>query len=208
MVGAGLETFPWRQPACASDMHIFLADHVSSLVWTQKKFWERGLPKPGNLSFVPLDIDDSRLGDRLSEFGFRKEPAFCSALGVTQYLERASVEALLRFAASLGRGSEIVFSYVPPAEDLEGADRDLPRRRQRAPPGSASLGRRGSAQTNCTAVACGWLRRGIAPHPGARTAALFCGARRWTASGQLGAIDDSGGVVLRMDGHSSLEGQL
>ena len=49
-------------------MHIFLADHVSSLVWTQEKFWERGLPKPGNLTSVPLDLDDGRLGERLSDF--------------------------------------------------------------------------------------------------------------------------------------------
>lgn len=125
IVGAGLDTFPWRQPGYARGMHIFLADHVSSLVWTQEKFWARGLPKPSNLTFVPLDLEDGRLGERLSEFGFLKEPAFCSALGVTQYLERTSVEELLRFVASLGRGSEIVFSYVPRAEDLEGADRDF-----------------------------------------------------------------------------------
>jgi methyltransferase (TIGR00027 family) len=125
ILGAGLDTFAWRQPNYARDMRIFLADHVSSLVWTQEKFWERGLPKPGNLTFVPLDIEDGRLGERLSEFGFLAQPAFCSALGVTQYLELASVEVLLRFVASLGRGSEIVFSYVPRAEDLDGADRDF-----------------------------------------------------------------------------------
>ena len=195
IVGAGLDTFPWRQPGYARDMRIFLADHVSSLVWTQEKFWERGLPKPENLTFVPLDLDDGRLGERLSEFGFLNEPAFCSALGVTQYLERASVEALLRFVASLGRGSEIVFSYVPRAEDLEGADRDF------AEASAARTERFGEpwktrfGADELRALLRRPLPRGIAAHPGARTAALFCGARRWTASGQLGAIDDSGGVV-------------
>jgi len=125
IVGAGLDTFPWRQPDYARDMHIFLADHVSILVWTQEKFWERGLAKPGNLTFVPLDLEDGRLGPHLAGFGFLAQPAFCSALGVTQYLEPSAVEALLRFVASLGRGSEIVFSYVPRAQDLEGADRDF-----------------------------------------------------------------------------------
>lgn len=125
IVGAGLDTFPWRQPDYARGMRIFAADHISSLVWTQLKFWERGLPKPDNLTFVPLDLDDGRLGERLAGFGFLPQPAFCSALGVMQYLEPGSVEALLRFVASLGRGSQIVFSYVPRAEDLEGADRDF-----------------------------------------------------------------------------------
>jgi methyltransferase (TIGR00027 family) len=125
ILGAGLDTFPWRQPDYARRMRIFTADHVSSLVWTQVKFWERGLSKPDNLTFVPLDLEDGRLGERVAGFGFSAQPAFCSALGVTQYLEPGSVEALLRFVASLGRGSEIVFSYVPCAEDLEGADRDF-----------------------------------------------------------------------------------
>lgn len=125
IVGAGLDTFPWRQPDYARGMRIFLADHMSSLAWTQEKLSERGLRKPDNLTFVPLDLEDGGLGERLSEFGLLAQPAFCSALGVTQYVERGSIEALLRLVASLGRGSEIVFSYVPRAEDLNGADRDL-----------------------------------------------------------------------------------
>lgn len=122
--GAGLDTFPWRQPAFARDMQIFLADHVSSLVWTQDKFWERGLPKPKNLTLVPLDLDDAGFGDTLADYGVAPATTtFCSALGVTQYLEPNSVEAILRFVASLARGSEITFSFVPIAEDLEEADR-------------------------------------------------------------------------------------
>jgi len=126
IVGAGLDTFPWRQPRYARDMQIFLADHVASLAWTQVKFWERGLPKPTNLTFVPLDLEQERIGETLAAYGFDLGVAtFCSVLGVTQYLERPSIEALLRFVASLKDGSEIVFSYVPRAEELEGADRDL-----------------------------------------------------------------------------------
>ena len=201
IVGAGLDTFPWRQPDYARDMHIFLADHVSSLVWTQEKFWERGLAKPGNLTFVPLDLEDGRLGPHLAGFGFLAQPAFCSALGVTQYLEPGSVEALLRFVASLGRGSEIVFSYVPRAPR-----RCRPRLRRGVGRAHRAVRRavEGAVQRRRAArvVVCGRLRRGLAPHPGARMAALFCGARRWTASSQLGAIDRSGGVGLDSRGRS------
>ena len=99
-------------------------DHVSSLAWTQVKFWERGLPKPGNLTFVPLDLDQDHLAERLVEFGFDAcQPAFLSALGVTQYLERGCVERLLRSAAALAKGSEIVFSYVPHEDELTETDR-------------------------------------------------------------------------------------
>ncbi len=35
MLGAGLETFPWRQPDFARDMKIFFCDHPSTLAWAQ-----------------------------------------------------------------------------------------------------------------------------------------------------------------------------
>jgi O-methyltransferase involved in polyketide biosynthesis len=42
-------------------------------------------------------------------------------LGVTQYLSRAAIEALFRFAASLSVQSEIVLSFAPD-QDLYGDD--------------------------------------------------------------------------------------
>lgn len=126
LVGAGLETFPWRQPEYARRMRIFMADHISSLVWTQTKFWERGLSKPANVAFVPLDLEHDEIADRLGEFGFDPNgAAFCSALGVTQYIERASTGRLLHFVSMLGAGSEIVFSYVPSEHELVAPDRDF-----------------------------------------------------------------------------------
>ena len=123
IVGAGLDTFPWRQPDYARGMKIFGADRVATLAWTQVRFWERGLPKPANLTFVPVDLEDCRLGECLAEFGFDLDtPSLCSVLGVMQYIDRQAVEALLRFASSLKAGSEIVFSFVPPDDDLQGHD--------------------------------------------------------------------------------------
>ena len=123
IVGAGLDTFAWRQPDHARNMKIFAVDHVATLVWTQMRFWERGLPKPANLTFVPADLEECRLGERLVEFGFTPDfPSLCSALGVMQYLDRQAVDALLAFAASLKAGSEIVFSFAPPEDELHGDD--------------------------------------------------------------------------------------
>ena len=105
---------------------IFVADHMSSLIWSQTKFWERGLPKPTNVAFVPLDLEQDDIEARLLEFDFGlDDPAFCSVLGVTQYIDLASAERLMRFVACLKRGSEIVFSYVPRADELAGPDREL-----------------------------------------------------------------------------------
>lgn len=123
IVGAGLDTFPWRQPDYARDMKIFVADHVATLAWTQVRFWERGLPKPANLTFVPVDLEECRLAESLVEFRFASDtPSLCSVLGVMQYLDRQAIDAVLGYASSLKVGSEIVFSFSPPEDDLHGDD--------------------------------------------------------------------------------------
>jgi methyltransferase (TIGR00027 family) len=126
MVGAGLDTFPWRQPASTRDMAIFAADHPASLIWTHRRLRDRGLARPPNLTHVPVDLEDCGLGDALAACGFDHDTAsFCSVLGVVQYLSDNAIDALLRFAASLKTGSEIVFSFVTPDEELEGEDLEI-----------------------------------------------------------------------------------
>jgi methyltransferase (TIGR00027 family) len=126
MIGAGLDTFPWRQPDFARDLHIFAADHPASLSWTHRRLREHRVAKPSNLTHVPVDLEEKRLGEQLTACGFDLEtPSFCSVLGVTQYLERDAVGALLRFALSLRSGSEIVFSFVPPDDELGSDDLDI-----------------------------------------------------------------------------------
>lgn len=123
IVGAGLDTFPWRQPASTPEMMIFAADHPASLVWTHRRLRDRGLARPPNLTHVPVDLEDCRLGDGLAACGFDHDTAsFFSVLGVIQYLSNNAIDALLRFAASLKTGSEIVFSFVTPEEELDGED--------------------------------------------------------------------------------------
>ena len=53
-----------------------------------------------------------------------EEPAFFSWLGVTQYLTPNATFGTLQEIASLAPGSEIVFEYSVPEEQLEGAERE------------------------------------------------------------------------------------
>jgi methyltransferase (TIGR00027 family) len=125
MLGAGLDTFPWRQPDFARQMHLFAADHPASLAWTQQRLRRHGLSKPSNLTYVPVDLEERQLGDQLAACGFEKDAfSFCSMLGVTQYLDRDAVDALFVFAAALPKGSELVFSFAPVGNQLstEGCD--------------------------------------------------------------------------------------
>jgi len=123
IVGCGLDTFPWRQPAFAKGIQIFAADHPASLAWTQGRLRDRKLTKPCNLTQVPVDLKDCQLGEQLTAHGFDPSvKTFCSALGVVQYLDRDAVDALFGFASALPTGSEIVFTFAPPDDELDGDD--------------------------------------------------------------------------------------
>jgi methyltransferase (TIGR00027 family) len=119
IVGAGLDTFPWRQPLFAKSMRIFFVDHPPTLAWSMERFRERGLPAPPNVVFVAADLEARELGARLDENGFDRGTAtFFSVLGVTQYITRDAIEALFGFAASLPAQSEIVSSFAPADDEL------------------------------------------------------------------------------------------
>ena len=123
ILGAGLDTFAWRQPSFGRNLRIFAADHPASLAWTQQRLRERGLAIPPNLTFVPVDLESRRVGDALTACGFDPgQMSFCSMLGVTQYLSGWALRDVLGFAAALGASSEIVFTFVPPDDDLNADD--------------------------------------------------------------------------------------
>ena len=124
IVGAGLDTFPWRQPDFAAVLRIFAVDHPVSLGWVQQRLREQRLGRPANLVHVPVDLERQVLGEQLNACGFDREvPTFCSVLGVIHYLDPSAVDALLHFAARLAAGSEIVLSFVAD-EPMAGDDRD------------------------------------------------------------------------------------
>jgi len=125
MFGAGLDTFPWRQPDFAKHMQIFFAaDHPASLIKTNRRFRERQFARPPNLIRVPLDVEQR--GIDACDFDPDKA-SFCSALGLIFYLEDEIVDDILRFVASLPPPSEIVFSFRPTDADLGGLDLEFAR---------------------------------------------------------------------------------
>ena len=172
MVGAGLDTFPWRQPDFAKTMQIFAADHPASLAWTNGRLRQHGLSRPSNLTYVPVNLEERRLGDQLLACGFDGEAeSFCSVLGVTQYLNREAVDALFAFAAALAKGSEIVFSFAPPDDqnDPKGRNdllRTAPSSRRALEEPIARLRSRGA--TNGP-----WIQRHLPFDAGTGAAALF-----------------------------------
>jgi methyltransferase (TIGR00027 family) len=117
VLGAGLDTFAYRNPYPASQLKVFEVDHPATQAWKRRQLAAARLALPESLTFVSVDFESETLPQQLTRAGFRAdEPAFFSWLGVTMYLSRAAVLATLGYVAGLPRGSGIVFDYaVPPA---------------------------------------------------------------------------------------------
>jgi methyltransferase (TIGR00027 family) len=119
ILGAGLETFPYRNPYAESRLHVYEVDHPATQSWKRKRLLEVGIAIPSSLTFSPIDFERQTLADGLSRAGLRaNEPTFFSLLGVIVYLTKAAVMDTFRFVASMPPGSEIVFDCAVPESSL------------------------------------------------------------------------------------------
>lgn len=116
-LGAGLDTFAYRQPEWARGATLFEVDHPASQGHKRGRLEAAGVDVPSNVRFVGCDLDTGPPGDALREAGFAEgEPAFVSMLGVTMYLAPEATDAVLAWASTLAPGSELVFTWSrPPA---------------------------------------------------------------------------------------------
>ena len=123
ILGAGLDTFAFRQPPWATSLCIYEIDHPATQRWKCDRLAAASIAIPPNVKFVPIDFERMALADALGavnfDFGSR---AFCSWLGVTQYLSPVAISEMLEFVLSLPRASEIVFSFIVPLETLSGVE--------------------------------------------------------------------------------------
>jgi len=111
LLGAGVDTFAWRQPAWAGDLHIIEADQSASQANKLRLLKFAGLSHPPNLSFMTIDLetDDLKKAFAASPVDMT-QPVFVSCLGVLIYLQRATVSRIFRLLGSLPTGSEFVFT--------------------------------------------------------------------------------------------------
>jgi methyltransferase (TIGR00027 family) len=126
ILGAGLDTFAYRQPAPFESLRIYEVDHPVTQDWKRERLRATNIAIPSNLTFVPIDFEKTSLADGLEGVGFAFDaPTFCSCLGVTQYLTSDAIDATLRFILSLPPSSEIVLSFVLPQESLSGSEAEM-----------------------------------------------------------------------------------
>ncbi len=117
ILGAGFDTFVFRQPSWARSLRIVEVDHPDTQAAKRSRLAEAGIPMPANAAFAPIDFENESLGDGLFRHRVSvKSPAFFSWLGVTMYLNEAAIDSALLSMAAFSAGSEVVLTFKPPQE--------------------------------------------------------------------------------------------
>jgi methyltransferase (TIGR00027 family) len=118
LLGAGLDTFAFRQPQWAQSLRILEVDHLQTQLLKRQLMDAAGLPIPANVSYLHVDFERESLQEGLSRHGVPlDEPTFFSWLGVTMYLREPAIDTVLRFVAGFPSGSEIVLTFAQPPDD-------------------------------------------------------------------------------------------
>lgn len=126
LLGAGLDTFAFRQPQWAHSLRILEVDHRQTQLLKRQLMDAADLSSPPNVSFLSIDFERESLHECLLREGVAlDEPTFFSWLGVTMYLQEPAIDAVLRFVTSFPAGSEIVLTFAQPPEQKTDATAGL-----------------------------------------------------------------------------------
>jgi methyltransferase (TIGR00027 family) len=113
VLGAGLDTFAFRNPLRSSGLHVFEVDHPATQEWKRARLKEANIAVPDAMTFAAVDFERQSLADQLHAAGFRRDaPAFFSWLGVTPYLTRPAFDATIGFIASMPAGTGVAFDFA------------------------------------------------------------------------------------------------
>jgi methyltransferase (TIGR00027 family) len=139
ILGAGLDSFVQRRPELASRMLVFEVDQPGPQAWKRQRLLELGFGIPPFLRLVPVDFEaDGAWWKRLAASGFDSgKPSVVASTGVSMYLTRDAITAMLRQIAALAPGSTLAMSFMLP---VEMADPDLRPGIERAAAGARASG--------------------------------------------------------------------
>jgi methyltransferase (TIGR00027 family) len=118
ILGAGLDTFTQRRPKIAALLKVFEVDQPGPQIWKRQRLIELGFGVPDWLRLVPVDFE---AGDtwwqQLSAAGFDAgKPAVVASSGVSMYLTRDALMAMLRQIAALAPGCTLAMTFLLPLE--------------------------------------------------------------------------------------------
>jgi methyltransferase (TIGR00027 family) len=118
LLGAGLDTFAFRQPQWAQSLRILEVDHLQTQRLKRQLMDAADLATPSNARYVAFDFERGSLRESLLLHDVAlDEPTFFSWLGATMYLREPAIDAVLRLVAGFPPGSEIVLTFAHLPDD-------------------------------------------------------------------------------------------
>ena len=119
ILGAGLDTFAYRNPHPAASLRVFEVDHPATQAWKRRRLAAASIPIPASVKFAAVDFERQTLGEGLALAGFDGlAPSFFSWLGVTMYLSDAAIASTLAFVAATPAGGGLALDYSVPRATL------------------------------------------------------------------------------------------
>ena len=124
MLGAGMDTYAFREKDFLSKHRVFEVDHPLTQADKIERITRAGWLIPDNLTFVPVDFTKDNVTERLMAGGFDSSmKTFFSWLGVTYYLLEEAIDRMLDALFRLcAEGSTLVFDY-PDENFFEASER-------------------------------------------------------------------------------------
>jgi len=116
ILGAGLDSYVWRQPESQRALRIYEVDHPSTQKWKVDRLAGLGWSLPSNARMVACDFEEMTASEALATTDFDPtRPTVVSWMGVIYYLERETAgDAMADLATILAPGSELVFDVMLP----------------------------------------------------------------------------------------------
>jgi methyltransferase (TIGR00027 family) len=117
LLGAGLDSFAYRDGPLAGRVRVFEVDHPASQEFKRAALAAARVEVPDGVRYVPADLARDPLIQCLAAAGFdAAAPAVVAWLGVTMYLTAEAVAETLAAVAGLAPGTELIADYLLPEE--------------------------------------------------------------------------------------------
>jgi methyltransferase (TIGR00027 family) len=119
ILGAGLDTFAYRDPAQGLPLKVWEVDRPATQAWKRERLAEAAIPIPPNLTFAGIDFEHDTLPEVLASAGFDLDAgAVFSWLGVVPYLSLPAIMSTLAYVRSAtSAAGGITFDYgIPPGQ--------------------------------------------------------------------------------------------
>ena len=125
ILGAGYDTFAYRQPEWAKAVQIIEVDHPSTQASKKELLAELSIPTPSNLTFCPCNFEETTLEEALQDIQIDKSiPTVFCWLGVVHYITMDAIHNTLDSIASFCKGSAVVFSFLLKEDQLPESEKE------------------------------------------------------------------------------------